>query len=221
MTEISTALGLFVIFSLIFQIIAFNTYKNELLWAWSDYVWLTVATLALITITAEARKDEARTMIHIQEDYLQTMAIIVEQDVHFSLNFANFFSGVNVVDETQEITRNKNELREMESRLLPYLKEFESNQWISNIDKFHSKDHLLKGMTDPIIQSQIEQLSDSLLRVQQAYNELTELKNKLRTTFLERLRIYLGPILLAFALAVRFAKTTAEIKRKSAIRTMC
>ena len=214
MTELFTAFIIFIVSVVVLQMVALRTYANEVFWARSDYVWLSVAALALISLTAEARKDEARTLIPIQEEHLQGMAAIAEQDVHFSLNYLTFFSEIKVQNQTQEITRQKQEFIELKTRLLPYLEAFSAPSWVSRIDGFHSKQALLSGLSDPMAVSRATSITKGMDRVRSSYSELRGLQERLEVSFLERLRVYLAPLLVAFVLAIRLGKTTAEVKRK-------
>jgi hypothetical protein len=217
MTELSTAIIVFLVSAAIIQIVASRTYANEIFWVSTDYVWLGVAALALVSLTAEARKDEARTLIPVQHGHLQSLAAIAEQEVHFSLNFLTMFIELKVKNETPEIARQKQEFKELKSRLLPYLETFDEPGWASRIDKFHSEKALLSGLSDPAAVRRAISIGGAMNRVRSSHDELLGLQRKLEIFSLERFHVYLVPFLVAITLAIRLGKTTAEIKRKRSV----
>lgn len=214
MTELSTAIIVFLVSAAAVQVLALRLYAKEVFWASTDYVWLCVAALALVSLTAEARRDEARASIPAQEEHLRGMAAIAEQEVHFSLNFLTMFIEVEVKNEPPEIALQKREFRKLKTSLLPYLEATGHPGWASRIDKFHSEEALLSGISDPVARSVALRIGETMNRVRSSHDELLRLKGKLEVSFLERFRVYLAPFLVAITLALRLGKTTAEIKRK-------
>jgi hypothetical protein len=59
MTDLTTAVATLAFLTVVLQVVAWKTYKNEVLWAASDFAWLVIAVPATITLAFEARKDEA------------------------------------------------------------------------------------------------------------------------------------------------------------------
>jgi hypothetical protein len=149
MTELSTSLAVFVFATIVFQIAALRTYKNELLWAKSDYFWLGIAALGIISLTADARRNEAERLIPNQNDHLRGMAELAEQNLNFSLNFLTFFSTLPVKDEPPEIARQKKEFVSLREKLLPYSDSMSKSEWPSRVSEFHQREALLEGLEDP------------------------------------------------------------------------
>jgi hypothetical protein len=214
MTELSTSMIVFLILLVIFQIIALRTYKNDLLWMISDYLWLGIAVLGIISLSADARKDEARRLIPNQNNYWQAKASLAEQELNFTLNFLTVFMTITVIDEPPHITKQKQEFATLKERLLSYLNSMKDPNWSKNLDSFHHREMLLEKLTDSMAIKQANNISDAFDRVTKSYQELLDLEARLRLTIWEELKVYLGPILIAFALAVRFGKTTADMMRK-------
>lgn len=214
MTELSTVAIIFLVLVVALQVFALRTYNSEILWARSDYVWLSVAALALISLTADARMDEARALVPAYEGHLRGMEAITEDDVYFSLNYLKFFSEVRVRGETDEIALQKKDFSKLRSKLLPYREAVSTPGWSSTIDAFHSRQELLSGLSSPAAVERATHISEGMERVKGSYEDLRRLQKRLQPSPLERFRVYLEPLLAAAALAIRIGKTTAEVTRK-------
>jgi hypothetical protein len=214
MATLPAIVGVFAVLLVILQVIAFLTYKHELSWMKMEYIWLGVACIAIISYTTEARKDNAANLIPVQKEHLNGMTSITEQSVNFMLNYLTLFSTIKVLNETPEITKTKKEFILAKSRLLPFLKTMQDTNWYAKIDSFYSYDKLREGITDDIALRQINDLSDCMKRVHDSYAELNRLEADLKNNFIDKFRIYLAPYFLAIALALKFALTTASIRRK-------
>lgn len=217
LTELSTIIIVFAVLAIIFQAVAHRTFANELSWAKSDYFWLCIAALGLLSLTAEARRDDASTLIPIQKEYTIDVAAMAEENVAFSVNYLTIFSEINIKDETPDIATQKQEFITLKDRLLPYLdyfRSFPNPGWASSMNAFHNEDALRKGLTDPAALRRAASVAESMDVVKKSHDELMELQAEFKASIMERIRIHLGPFLLAFALALRLGKTTADVKRK-------
>lgn len=217
MSGLPTIIAVFAVLAVIFQVVAHRTFTNEVFWAKTDYVWLCVAALGLVSLAAEARRDSAVHTIYVQKQYILDLAALAEDNVAFSVAFLNAFSEIKVKEETSEVIRQKREFMTLKERLLPYIEYFGAwprSGWASSTSAFHNEDALLKGLTDQAALKRAASVVESIDAVKKAYDDLLKMETELNASELERLRIYLAPLLLAAAVAVRLGKTTAEVKRK-------
>lgn len=211
----SAAIITFLVLLPAFQMLAFYTYRYEVRWLYTDYVWLVIAASALIFYALKAGQDEAKRVLPAYDNHLSGMAYVAKGEIGFSDFYLSFFSNVRVTNETEAIRQQKVEFTMLNKRLESYRLRMESPSWPYEIERFHNCQELSAGLHTKEALHRVTSICEFFKRVISSRTEREELSKRSSVGGYETLEYYGYPFLLAFALAVRLGRTTADVLRKS------
>lgn len=212
----SAAIITFLILTAIFQIMAIYTYRHEIRWLYVDYIWLVIASAALIFYALKADQDEAKRVLPAYDNHLTGMAEIARGEIGFSDFFLTFFSMVKVTNETSEISQQKVEFERLNKKLDTYRLQMKSLDWPYNIEKFHSCKNLGADFKTVEAGRRVKAICETFDSVIKSRTEREDIAKRARGSEYSAIEIYIFPFFLALALSLRLARTTADLLRKKA-----
>ncbi len=207
-----TALIFFCILAVIFQVVAFRTYALESRWLLTDYLWLSIAATALIFYATKADQYEANQSLPIyikyneQSDALSSN-ILSTSIWHLGVTEREAKERADSVQEADSVELNK--------RVQAALQQIDNIGWQRFLKTEYSHDAMSYGLTSPAVLKELDKIDSDFAEVSKRYTELKELKDKAGGSDWNAVELILYPFLVAFALAVRLGRTTADYLRKS------
>jgi hypothetical protein len=202
----------FVVFLIVFDLILVRLLKlDKVAWKRIDYVWLVVAALGLLSTATESRRLLAINELGVVKVRAASEYTFLQAEIRSAKNWVcspfhrTEYSPPNYDEIVQEFSKACNYYDSLLADL--------SSEPPTNFGRFD----LPKNIQRPNVKN--DSLSDSFIRLDryiERYNQLsTEHANLIKLndkTGFERGLTLLGPLLLAFALALRITKVTGEIK---------
>lgn len=191
---------------------------GKIAWKYIDYIWLAFATLGLLSATAEVRRFTASSIIDqkrasARTDYrIVVMTIDQGADYIWCRELNGTLSPIPGIDKLPgSLERHK-----IYKPACDYFKSLQSkfpNDNISELKPVRFPNNLLRPN---VIPQDFRPIFDDLDRAIETYNQSVSEYQKVNTlrerTSAEEILIVWGPILIAFALALRITKVTGEIK---------
>lgn len=207
-----TAIIFFCILAITFQVVAYRTYTQEALWLLTDYFWLLIAATALIFYASKAEQYEASRMLPTGIKYNQ------ESDELSSIRLSNSILHLEITEqEAKEITNNTQKIDsiELNKRVQAALEKIDKVGWQQFLKTEYSHGAMSYGLTSPAVLKELDKIDLDFAEVSKRHAELKELRNKAQGSNWNAVELILYPFLVAFALAVRLGRTTADYLRKT------
>ncbi len=104
---------------------------------------------------------------------------------------------------------------ELNKRVQATLEEIDKVGWQQFLKTEYSHDAMSYGLTSPVVLKELNKIDSDFEEVSKRYAELKALKDKARGSNWNAVELVLYPFLVAFALAVRLGRTTADYLRKT------
>jgi hypothetical protein len=206
-------LGVFVFFLVVLDLILVRWLKlGKAAWKRVDYIWLAVAALGLLSTSSEARRLLATNLLENQKVFTAASYS------HFRY-LAEFGTGPVICrqfTQTQYSPENLDEMQREYDLACEYYKSLVAalpTTVPEKFDRVEMPSNLKRlSFTDKILVEDFRRLDRAFGDYAQAQKELEELVASQSRSNLEMSAAILGPLLLAFALALRITKVTGEIK---------
>lgn len=202
----------FLILSVFFQALAFRTYAHESRWLLTDYLWLLIAATALIFYASKADKLEASRRLPNQI-YLNK-----ESDSISSYGLITSVLQLEILErEGKESSNNTQESDsvELRNRVRAAAHEIDRVGWEAFLKNAYSRDAMVNGLTSPKVLEEFEKIDTEFTEASERHDELSALKAKASDSVWNAVEFVLYPFFVAFALAIRLGRTTADYLRKS------
>ncbi len=206
-------LGIFVFFLFTLDIILVRWLKlGKTAWKRVDYIWLAVAGLGLLSTSSEARRLLATNLIENQKVFTAALYSHFQQQVQFGTGpviCRQFVRTQYSPENLDEAQREYDVACEYFKSLVTVLPATVSEEF----DRVEIPSSLKRpSVTDRILIEDFKRLDQAFGDYDQAQQVLEELVASQSRSNLEMTVAILGPLLLAFALALRITKVTGEIK---------
>jgi hypothetical protein len=202
----------FVIFLIVFDLVLVRLLRlNKIAWKRIDYIWLIIAALGLLSTATESRRLLAVNEIEVVKFRAASEYKFLQSEIRSAKNWicSPFHRTEYSPPDYDEIVQEFSKACDYYDSLLVNL----SSEPPTNFGRFD----LPKNIQRPNVKN--DSLRDSFIRLDsyiERYNQFsTEHANLIKLndkTEFERGLTLLGPLLLAFALALRITKVTGEIK---------
>ena len=207
-----TAIIFFCVLAIAFQVVAYRTYTQEARWLLTDYFWLLIATTALIFYASKAEQYEASRRLPTNIKYNEVSDALSSYGLsssilHLEITEREAKESANNTQETDSIELNK--------RVQAALEEIDKVGWQQFLKTEYSHGAMSYGLKSPVVLNELDKINSDFAEVSKRYAELKELRNKARGSNWNAVELILYPFLVAFALAVRLGRTTADYLRKT------
>jgi len=206
-------LGLFIFFLIALDLILVRWLKlGKIAWKRVDYIWLAVAALGLLSASSEARRLLATNLLENQKAFTATNYDFLRQQVQFGTGPAicrQFVRTQYSPDDLEEAQKEYDLACEFYKSLSASIpanvsEKFQPVEIPSNLKK--------PSVKDKILLEDFNRLDRLFGEYNQSRRDLEELIASQSRSNLEVAAAILGPLLLAFALALRITKVTGELK---------
>jgi hypothetical protein len=206
-------LGVFAFFLIALDLILVRWLKlGKTAWKRVDYIWLAVAALGLISASSEARRLLATNLLENQKAFTAANYDFLRQHVQFGTGPAicrqfvrTQYSPDNLEDAQKEFDLACGFYRSLLASIPDNVSEkFQPVELPTNLKKPNVKEKMLL--------EDFDRLDKIFGEYNQSRRELEELIASQNRSGFEMSVAILGPLLLAFALALRMTKVTGELK---------
>lgn len=202
----------FCILAAAFQVVAFRTYALEARWLLTDYFWLLIAATALIFYAIKAEQYEATRILPNDIKYNEikdelSSRWLSSSILHMEITEAKAKESGDSIQAADSI--------ELSKRVQAALQQIDNIGWEQFLESEYSHDAMSYGLTSPVVLEELDKIDSDFTDISKRHAELDELKSKARGSDWNGVELIIYPFLVAFALAVRLGRTTADYLRKS------
>lgn len=206
------AMVAFTVLFFLFQILASRTYKRETEWLKTDYAWLSVAAIGLIFYAIKAHQYDAELKLERETWYAENKAQIAYQRIFAYYKVQKMLD----IQPTVELNTEDGSLEDnriLEKRLYLANEIIEHSGW-NSFAKNYSPESMAKGIKDSFVLNQVDTINKTMSEYKDLLLELDKLQEATNSKVSKAFELNVYPILVAFVLALRLGRTTADIKRK-------
>lgn len=206
------ALIFFCILAAAFQVVAFRTYALEARWLLTDYLWLLIAATALIFYATKAEQYEATRILPNNIEYNKIKDELSSRALSFSILHMEIAEAK--AKESGDSVQEADSI-ELSKRIQAALQEIDNIGWQNFLKSEYSHEAMSYGLTSPVVLEELNKIDSEFVDISKQHAEFDELKSKARGSDWNAVELIIYPFLVAFALAVRLGRTTADYLRKS------
>lgn len=204
----------FLISFLFFQVLGFFTFKREILWLSSDYLWLGLAAISLIFYAQKAEQDNAKRVLPNYDTHLSHMQQMAYSDVLFNLSHLDIMYGYGLGDGVKTSDEYRSDILLLRNRIEALIEPMRAEDWPDRMEEFFDCNQISKNLVSETTLLTAERLCEKfewVLKSREDRNTIAETAKGGITSVLE---IHTYPGFFAFALAIRLGRTTADFRRK-------
>ncbi|MBL4800341.1 MAG: hypothetical protein JKY45_00510 [Emcibacter sp.] len=209
-SNIYWVVGIFIFFTLLLHFLFVVWFPLSLrAWKLADYLWLTLAFLSTLGLVGEARQYQAETS-HYESEWQATQSLSGVRNWYSHYQIFICSEAKALKDKNLKDTQYHKLCNWLEGRINDLNLMQNGNTTFSELSPTGAEDLQQYGPLIPRIEQKI------LTRRIAQYNDkrtlhLDNLKERERTT-LQMIMVIIAPVMLAFALAIRFTKVTGEYR---------
>lgn len=205
---------LFITLSLLFQLAALKTYGKELLWVATDYIWLTVAAIALIFYAVKGEQYLMEKQLKDSEPQYEMSHFM--NHMFFETN-VRIHSFIGILKDKKEIESSVSDQSEDASTLAKRLERLSAPMSDDDWNKFlrsYSYNSLTDGLKDPQVRETATSIENIIISAKERLKKRDEMKAFVANPTPKENELFKYPFVLAFPLSLRLGRTTADLLRK-------
>jgi hypothetical protein len=204
----------FLIFVLIFQILAGLTYRYELEWLRTDYVWLVIASFALFFYSAKGDQYEANIELKTEEHFIKQFDALTSNSVSTGI------LGLEIIDEelrlqgVQSSDSRRVETVESRKRIREILAKTDEIGWGKYMKDYYNPTQLSEGVISDSVKAELSEVTKHIEEIAARHQRVADVRSRTNISNWSGVELILYPYVFAFALALRLGRTTADYRRK-------
>ena len=204
----------FLISFLIFQALGFFTFKREILWLSSDYVWLGLAAISLIFYAQKAEQDNAKRVLPNYNTHLSHMQQMAQSDVLFNMGHLDAMYEYGTGDDVKSRDEYRSDILLLQNRIKALIEPMQAKDWPDRMEQFFDCAQISKNLVTETTLLTAERLCKNFEWVHKSREDRNAIAKTAKGGIASALEIHIYPIFFALALAIRLGRTTADVRRK-------
>lgn len=204
----------FLISFLFFQALGFFTFKREILWLSSDYVWLGLAAISLIFYAQKAEQDNAKRVLPNYNTHLSQMRQMTQSDILFNMGHLDIMYEYGPGDGIKSSDEYRSDILLLQHRIKALIEPMQAKDWPDRMEQFFDCAQISANLVSETTLLTAERLCEKFEWVHKSREDRNAIAKTAKGGIASALEIHVYPIFFALALAIRLGRTTADVRRK-------
>ncbi|MBF6031476.1 hypothetical protein ICY20_27330 [Pseudomonas sp. P115] len=204
----------FLISFLFFQILGFVTFKREILWLSSDYVWLGLAAISLFFYAQKAEQDNAKRVLPNYNTHLSHMRQMTKSDIFFYIGHLDIMYEYGLGNGVKNNDEYRSDILLLQRRIKALIEPMQSKDWPDRMEQFFDCAEISAKLVSETTRLTAATLCEKFELVHKSRENRNAMAKTAKGGIASALEIHIYPIFFALALAIRLGRTTADVRRK-------
>ncbi|WP_095180641.1 hypothetical protein [Pseudomonas sp. Irchel 3F6] len=209
----------FLISFLFFQVLGLFTFKREILWLSSDYVWLGLAAISLIFYAQKAEQDNAKRVLPNYNAHLNQMQKMTHSDVLFNLGHLDIMYEYGPGEGIKNSNEYRSDILLLKHRIEALIEPTQAKDWPDRMEQFFDCAQISENLVSETTRLTADRLCEKFEWVHKSREDRNAVAKTAKGGIASVLEIHIYPIFFALALAIRLGRTTADVRRKQPAKT--
>lgn len=204
----------FLISFILFQALGFLTFKREILWLSSDYVWLGLAAISLMFYAQKAEQDNAKRVLPNYNTHLSHTRQMAQSNVLFNMGHLDIMYKYGPGEGIKRSDKYRSDILLLQHRIKALIEPMQAKDWPDRMEQFFDCAQISANLVTETTLLTAESLCEKFEWVHKSREDRNAIAQTAKGGIASTLEIHIYPIFFALALAIRLGRTTADVRRK-------